>query len=168
MRWFVGVFWLVLAWAVMGRSEATAQCRTPGYSVYCSISDSCWEDRISCSTVQYCQGAYRGCEYGQTLVCSSSGPYCTRASDSGGGSGMTTYCNNTCRYANDGDCDDGGPGSDYDLCDFGSDCTDCGARYAYDGDSGCSVTRQSPVPGVLALSGLAVLFGRRSRSRARR
>lgn len=37
-------------------------------------------------------------------------------------------CTNTCLYANDGDCDDGGPGSDYDLCSYGSDCGDCGAR----------------------------------------
>ena len=26
----------------------------------------------------------------------------------------------------DGECDDGGPGSDYDACDYGTDCTDCG------------------------------------------
>ena len=31
----------------------------------------------------------------------------------------------TCGYANDGDCDDGGPGSDYSLCERGSDCNDC-------------------------------------------
>ena len=39
-------------------------------------------------------------------------------------------CSDTCRYDDDGDCDDGGPGYDYDYCDLGSDCTDCGPRAA--------------------------------------
>jgi hypothetical protein len=48
-------------------------------------------------------------------------------------------CTDTCNYASDGDCDDGGPGSEYDLikellgllgadCPLGSDCADCGPR----------------------------------------
>lgn len=37
-------------------------------------------------------------------------------------------CENTCSYAFDGDCDDGGPGSDFNLCPLGSDCNDCGVR----------------------------------------
>ncbi|MBO6940792.1 MAG: hypothetical protein JJ863_37805 [Deltaproteobacteria bacterium] len=40
----------------------------------------------------------------------------------------TTLCTETCEYSNDGDCDDGGPGSDYSLCDLGTDCIDCGPR----------------------------------------
>ena len=31
--------------------------------------------------------------------------------------------------ASDGDCDDGGPGSEYGNCDFGFDCADCGDRF---------------------------------------
>ena len=39
-------------------------------------------------------------------------------------------CPNTClgagpEYANDGECDDGGPGSAYSVCAFGTDCNDC-------------------------------------------
>lgn len=34
-------------------------------------------------------------------------------------------CNNSCNFSNDGECDDGGPGSDYNVCDLGSDCSDC-------------------------------------------
>jgi hypothetical protein len=30
----------------------------------------------------------------------------------------------------DGVCDDGGPGSDYSVCQLGSDCSDCGPRAA--------------------------------------
>lgn len=37
-------------------------------------------------------------------------------------------CTNTCEYENDGDCDDGGPNSDFSLCAYGTDCGDCGPR----------------------------------------
>eukprot|EP00966_Prymnesium_polylepis_P226645 5243503-Prymnesium_polylepis.1 len=37
-------------------------------------------------------------------------------------------CTETCHYALDGDCDDGGPGNEFDSCAFGTDCIDCGAR----------------------------------------
>jgi len=37
-------------------------------------------------------------------------------------------CDNTCMYANDGDCDDGQPGSKYSICACGTDCSDCGSR----------------------------------------
>lgn len=43
-------------------------------------------------------------------------------------------CENTCQYAFDGDCDDGGPNSDYSLCDCGTDCADCGTREVSDND----------------------------------
>jgi hypothetical protein len=39
-----------------------------------------------------------------------------------------TLCTNTCWFAFDGDCDDGGPGSDFSLCELGTDCFDCGPR----------------------------------------
>ncbi|XP_077867520.1 scavenger receptor cysteine-rich domain-containing protein DMBT1-like [Saccoglossus kowalevskii] len=39
-------------------------------------------------------------------------------------------CDNTCIYPSDGLCDDGGDGSDYDLCALGTDCDDCGVRTA--------------------------------------
>ena len=38
------------------------------------------------------------------------------------------YCEDTCRFSGDGDCDDGGPDSDYSFCALGTDCTDCGPR----------------------------------------
>ena len=34
-------------------------------------------------------------------------------------------CSNTCNYANDGECDDGGPGAEYSECQLGTDCADC-------------------------------------------
>merc|ERR1719356_1571002 len=38
------------------------------------------------------------------------------------------FCSNSCNYANDGDCDDGGPGAGYASCGLGTDCLDCGER----------------------------------------
>ena len=40
------------------------------------------------------------------------------------------YCSNTCPYASDAECDDGGSGSEYPDCHYGTDCTDCGPRMA--------------------------------------
>jgi hypothetical protein len=37
-------------------------------------------------------------------------------------------CEDACVFANDGECDDGGPGATSSYCDFGKDCTDCGKR----------------------------------------
>lgn len=39
---------------------------------------------------------------------------------------QNTACTNTCRYANDRECDDGRPGAHTSLCAYGSDCNDCG------------------------------------------
>jgi len=42
-----------------------------------------------------------------------------------------TICTNTCSYANDGTCDDGGPGAEFTgSCAYGTDCADCGPRQA--------------------------------------
>ena len=38
-----------------------------------------------------------------------------------------TICTNTCNYYT-GTCDDGGPGAEYNVCAYGSDCVDCGPR----------------------------------------
>ena len=37
-------------------------------------------------------------------------------------------CTNTCNWAGDGECDDGGVGAQFRVCAFGSDCNDCGPR----------------------------------------
>src|SRR6056297_2846243 len=48
--------------------------------------------------------------------------------DENGTNGSGNLCSNTCEFASDGDCDDGGPSSDFNLCELGTDCADCGAR----------------------------------------
>ncbi|XP_070544129.1 uncharacterized protein [Ptychodera flava] len=42
-----------------------------------------------------------------------------------------SVCTDTCEYAVDKVCDDGGVDSEFSVCDFGSDCTDCGLRTVY-------------------------------------
>ena len=37
-------------------------------------------------------------------------------------------CTDSCSNDTDGICDDGGSGSEFALCGYGTDCTDCGAR----------------------------------------
>ena len=39
---------------------------------------------------------------------------------------VCAFCSNTCRFAGDGECDDGREGAQTSLCTFGTDCTDCG------------------------------------------
>ncbi len=34
----------------------------------------------------------------------------------------TLICSESCKYSQDGDCDDGGFGSDYIACTYGTDC----------------------------------------------
>lgn len=37
-------------------------------------------------------------------------------------------CSESCKYSKDTICDDGGPGAEYTVCEYGTDCTDCGTR----------------------------------------
>lgn len=73
------------------------------------------------------------CNYGCNTSSSSSS-----SSSSGGG-----LCTNTCSYAYDGVCDDGGAGSSYNVCDYGSDCADCGTRYGTSSSSSGSSSSSS-------------------------
>lgn len=46
-----------------------------------------------------------------------------------------SLCSDTCLYAGDGVCDDGGDGAEYSVCTLGSDCSDCGDRVERRGTS---------------------------------
>lgn len=41
---------------------------------------------------------------------------------------QNVICQNSCRWDDDGECDDGGHGAMTRLCAFGTDCADCGVR----------------------------------------
>ena len=68
---------------------------------------------------------------------------------------QTDACTDTCAYASDGQCDDGGYGSSWSYCVRGSDCTDCGGSGTVPdpacttacGDSGWSGTGAPAVGG---------------------
>lgn len=82
-----------------------------------------------------------------------------RMQASPGVQGGGARCTNTCQYANDDDCDDGGERSLTGLCEFGTDCNDCGSRtmvactnscqYARDGE--CDDGGSSSLHAVCAL-----------------
>ena len=63
----------------------------------------------------------------------------------------TATCLNTCRFASDGDCDDGGAGGEYHSCTPCTDCEDCGPRamgscYQPGGHAGLSPFLSPPPP----------------------
>jgi hypothetical protein len=55
----------------------------------------------------------------------------TRQSDTGAEDEphVPETCINSCKYRDDGECDDGGPGAGYQFCEFGTDCNDCKPRH---------------------------------------
>lgn len=57
----------------------------------------------------------------------------------GDGDSSDTICTDTCGYANNGTCDDGGEGSDSSICDFGTDCNDCNPRNPADCPPTCEI-----------------------------
>ncbi len=102
------------------------------------------------------------CEWASDGVCDDGGPgaeygdcaYGTDCTDCGARDGSAPApapaptpttgaagCSDTCWWAGDGFCDDGGPGSEYAACDYGTDCTDCGAR-----DGSAPAPAPSPTP----------------------
>ena len=54
--------------------------------------------------------------------------------------GASGLCTNLCLDSANSVCDDGGAGSQYSTCDYGSDCHDCGPRNAPPPPPGCWVT----------------------------
>ena len=57
-----------------------------------------------------------------------------------------TDCSNTCEYASDGLCNDGGPGSAYFDCGQGTDCADCGPRNGASSPSASAAPPPLPPP----------------------
>ena len=47
------------------------------------------------------------------------------------GQSSSSVCTNGCEFASDGDCDDGGAGSEFSACSCGNDCNDCGTRVCF-------------------------------------
>jgi len=90
-------------------------------------SDTCYH-----ASDNDCDDGGSGSEYGLCDVCTDCddcGPRpASICSSSGGGGTGVPGCYESCFHASDNDCDDGGQGSEYGLCDACSDCDDCGPR----------------------------------------
>jgi hypothetical protein len=62
-------------------------------------------------------------------------------------------CDDTCIYAFDGECDDGGTDSDTSICSVGTDCYDCGMRCGSSSSSRSSSSSSSSSSGTCSTSG---------------
>ena len=71
----------------------------------------------------------------------------THATHTVGVVGPNTLCFEDCYAKSDGDCDDGGDGSQYSICSYGNDCVDCGPRFA-------TVPNPTPAPPFISLTPL--------------
>lgn len=61
---------------------------------------------------------------------------------------LRVTCLDNCESPGDGNCDDGGEGSDNDNCDWGTDCKDCGERFGDPpGNPMCTDTCATPGDG---------------------
>jgi hypothetical protein len=98
-----------------GDAPAASCCEgheTPGCGDAAIESCVCSQDPFCCSSKWDALCASRVESYGCGTCNDQSQPLCT----------------DTCQYANDGWCDDGGPDADFSVCELGTDCGDCGPR----------------------------------------
>ncbi len=87
-------------------------CSGKACGATCRLCDPANPDCFETAVIKFCQ---------PDGSCAPQAPRCTPEAS-------TPLCTNTCRWAADGECDDGGSGSDYSVCEFGTDCADCGPR----------------------------------------
>lgn len=108
---------------VAGRCEGTDPCVPE-----CSGRE-CGADPVCGASCGMCAGA---CDDGACLDTTGCTPTCSAAEECVSGTCVPRatdgICLETCAYSGDGECDDGGEGSDTALCVLGTDCTDCGPR----------------------------------------
>ena len=107
---------LFLIAIVTGSFEPIAACSCPAAFPQCFTDGDC--GLAACATTQ-CTWQLNT-NY-VSRCADGTGATCTRSAASSG-------CLESCTYASDGTCDDGGPGAAYASCALGTDCTDCGVR----------------------------------------
>lgn len=107
------------------RAECDAQCPSLDEELRaCIAAASSCDDLIACAGASTCS-----CDV--DVTCSpgcACDVHCGSTTDPDAGGGGGGGCTDTCTYAGDGACDDGGPGSEFSICELGTDCTDCGPR----------------------------------------
>lgn len=99
------------------------------------------------------------CHVIQTLPC----PLCALRIDP---TTAPQLCSNSCSWlggssswANDGECDDGGPGAQWTSCGLGEDCNDCGPRTYVGYQSQCDPTLQQPTASLGATTSARIVNG---------
>jgi hypothetical protein len=107
----------VRAWedegALLGDDAAGWNCSDPTTYLDCEQGLGSVEDGPMATFV--CECGYSNGESSTLTMVGDDGP-------------RLEICGASCEFANDASCDDGGVGSDYDSCLYGSDCADCGPR----------------------------------------
>jgi hypothetical protein len=130
----------------------------------CAQLPWCTEDGrcVECLLDLHCRGSSHGpfCRVDQCVGCAND----QECIDLGLGSSCVagacvdvqegTGCTNTCEFAHDGTCDDGGTGSSWDVCFLGTDCADCGVRDV----SVCSDTCRDAGDGICDDGGPGAFF----------
>lgn len=103
-------------------------CDTETDPTACSMMPGCYYDTTSsaCVDIPGCNGVpQESCPYVPGCSWTDGTSDTTGSGESGSGGGI---CSDACQVAGDGDCDDGGPGSEFTDCTYGTDCSDCGTR----------------------------------------
>ena len=90
-----------------------------------TIEDECETNNGGCSQICTDTLASFTCSCNEGFLLNADGTTCDEIP-------ADAICTETCEYSNDGGCDDGGPGANFSLCDFGTDCRDCGFRVLVD------------------------------------
>lgn len=94
------------------------------FDVECFSDFDCDFDGNLC-TFEFCEGGF--CTDGGNIDCGLNS-VCEPGSGTCVPINTGEFCSDECFAAFDGDCDDGGPGSNFNVCPLGSDCFDCGSR----------------------------------------
>lgn len=151
----LGFICMLPAIAIVKAAECGPGTCDPGLFCSCVLEDGVCQGSFVCTSA--CQGSYTGplgagcdtdevCLYSLSdsanehicgIALDGSGDPLPMGNRSGGASCEGLRCDDTCFYANDGLCNDGGPGSVFSVCELGSDCTDCGPRNNAPDDSFC-------------------------------
>ncbi|MGE0786293.1 MAG: hypothetical protein AB7S26_11440 [Sandaracinaceae bacterium] len=130
----------------LNASACAGNARCSWCTVFCAPAGTCspgtcadHDDSFSCDSAG-CEWWSGGChDPGERPACSSLGESecgmradCDFCWDSYTcepyGTCSSGLCTNTCSTPSDGECDDGGPRSQFSICALGTDCDDCGPR----------------------------------------
>ncbi|MBN1655739.1 MAG: hypothetical protein JXA30_18385 [Deltaproteobacteria bacterium] len=117
-----------------------------------------------CTDIDRCEVGSEGCVCGKNdscredLTCSDE-PRADDGDPEDRGICLPATCLETCKWKDDGSCDDGGEGSNSDKCDWGTDCSDCKPRFGDPpGEPLCSNSCRSAGDGTCDDGGMGSIF----------